>query len=390
MKKRIKLIAVFLFCSRIISAQNPEPIYSFAKVSKSVSYYKEQKIAWQNELNKNPKNAFAWYNYYRVNRNIFRTDHTDNRTLAEKSKIEKQIVDDMEKQVPNSFEYNLCRWMIGGNSFEYISYLKKAEELGAGRTEHLSDMLGWGEVERNLDRRNKYAKKWYESGEMSPGFLYYNYNVIAGLKQNAIIITNGDNDTYPIWLLQAAKEIRKDVTVLNTSLLLIDGYRNKIFKELAIPDWDFRSVKLDSIKIFSLKNYQNEIVKHIASNKNNYPVYVNLSCGNEFTSAIQENLYLTGLAYEYSSTQIDNMAILQKNFEQVYTLDYLENYFYVDASDPIVKLLNGNYVVPMIKLYEHYRLSGDIQKAEKMKKTILTISKTCGQEKEIIDYFKNN
>ena len=127
MKNIIALIICLLFIE-LVWAQKPEPILSFATYVKESAYYKQQASLWKKETQTNPQNAFAWFNYYRATRNLVRTDTSDRRSQEEKYQQQADIVNEMEKVIPNTYEYNLAKWMHHGQNFAYLKHLKKALE----------------------------------------------------------------------------------------------------------------------------------------------------------------------------------------------------------------------------------------------------------------------
>jgi hypothetical protein len=113
----------------------------------------------------------------------------------------------------------------------------------------------------------------YRSIDGSRNYLAYDFakNVMKTLPPNSILFSNGDNDTYPLWYLQAVEHYRTDVAVLNLSLL-----NTAWFVKQAVCNYPSLPLKITADEISQLQIRPWPETSDVAVPVVGYPIQFNL------------------------------------------------------------------------------------------------------------------
>ena len=368
MKKIIGLVTSILMFSFISLAQERHTVLSITQEMHEISWYKEQQTLWSSDVKADKKNAEAWYNYYSATRALKNLSEDKETRIAYRKQCT-QIAEDAYKAVPTTFEGNHLMWWDCNNDETKRKYLLEAARIAPNDTRAFDDLMIYYEIIRDKHNFDGMCEKLYKNRELPASLMNWGYNVLSELEEDAIVYVHGDNDTYALWITQSVKGFREDVTIVNTSLMRMDEYREKMLKELNYSDFE---------------GDYDELFQFMIDNRRQRPIHVSSSAIRGFKKTpIIDSLYLVGLTYMYCDEQFDNVSIIKRNYEKRFLLDYLTESFSVHPSDGIAGIFDALYIPSMIKLYKHYRDSEETAKKEEIETLLLKISKQTGQAEEV-------
>lgn len=364
-------LLLFIVAGAIIHAQEtkPQKVLRIVYETKPDDWYREQAKLWKKVIDKDPKNAEAWHNYYNATRY---EDFNNTINSPEKKEKLQRIVDDLGKHAPDSYEYYYLKGFNDTDINSKIKFIQKAHEIAPNRPDPLYELISYYEITGDEEKLAKYYKALYATKDIAPWLVNYNYNVFMSVEKNGIIFTNGDNDTYPCRMLQEAQSVRTDVSILNISMSGTETYLKRILGKKGIKinrnELMQKAVTIgsDKSKNFSISTFAQAVCKYLSENYPDFPVYFALTVYEQHFKPLKDNLYIVGLAYRYSPDRIDNIALTKKNLEINFRLDYLQYDWYNDLY-PRLNLMNQmhlNYVPGMIMLAEHSKMSGQQEKFE--------------------------
>ena len=373
------LICISVFSSSSVHSAQPEYVHLIRRGQQmSQEWYAEQARLWKQEVERQPEDAASWRNYYMATQySMWRRDS------PEREQILDRILEEMGKVVSESHEYlylevRQCSWNT--DKQELNDLFARATRLCSAQPECADlyqDLAGNFEQLGDRERARSAWREMYRTEGIHSALIDYNYNMLMSTDQNAILITNGDNDTYPAWMLQRLKGIREDVLVLN--VYLSKKYRSYLSGELSA-----KGVEIDTKALpANDADFLEALCEAVTQSQPDVPIYVALTVASRYKERINDMLYVTGLASLYSEDRADNIALLRRNVEGRFRLDYLRHDWYSEnhiSTIPEVFRLNTNYAVSFVTLFEHYQTSEEMKRANYWSGLALEVARKSSNE----------
>ena len=169
-------------------------------------------------------------------------------------------------------------------------------------------------------------------------------NYLNSMQQDGhpIILTNGDNDTFPLWYNHEVESVRTDTRVVNMEYLQTDWYIDQMKRQaydspplpISLSHEDYKEghmeyvpIDTDSIAIgpatISLKGkqglYKNELMVLDMLLQANWerPVYMSISMGSDILPFLRDHLVLEGLAYRISPTATNQRIDVERLYDNI-------------------------------------------------------------------------
>ena len=304
---------------------------------------------WKALSEKEPANAQARYNYFVSTRNASLARNEGELPETDKKQLV-TIAGELKKEAPNSFEAHMAEFHLQFPARSAFTQLNAAAAVGPGRPELLGPQLAKAMMDGDEGGIQRACKEIFERGGISAALMDVATDLLQSVDQNGIVITNGEMDTYPAVVRQRNFGLRKDVLVIDQRMLADGGYRERCWSKAnavgqAPPDG-----------VAFVRGLLNATTR---------PVFLALSLDPSWAKALDNELYVTGLALRYSHQRVDNIPKLEARWTSMTRNMY---------AGP----LTANYLLPGAVLLRHYRANGDEAKASRIQHEIRGIAESQG------------
>jgi tetratricopeptide (TPR) repeat protein len=242
------------------------------------------------------------------------------------------------------------------------------------------------------------------TGFLTPAILAYNRWMLQHLPQNAILLTNGDMDTYPAVALQETENFRTDVIVINYSLLNTRWYQKHLQDRYGLQ-FPLTDNELDNLypakeKDNKVNTVASQIMKELCAARTKgefeHPVAISITVLDlSFIKGLESHIILKGaynlLASEPADINYDIEAV-KTSLESLNINDFTGPFVSEKDRSPVrrsyTRSIASNFPNLAILVIEKYSASDRIDEALEMQDWAEQVEKTVVKDPEIDERLK--
>ena len=351
-------------------AERPVPFTDVLYGRYYPEFYDQQAAAWEAVATDDCGTDLDWWHYYK-------TAHYSNRFGNGEYDLAAILAAAEQRLDPEGFEMHYLRFAADKNPATRFEHLVNAQRADPDRPEAAPALATYYSINGRTKEQNDVLALMHRHRPLPAGLLEYNHNQLMSVARNGILITQGDSDTYPAWLLQGRYGVRPDVAVINLPLLLgISSYRSYWEQQLGLAqplDVAGRDVAA--------------VLAQLAGQAR--PLYFSATGQHHFAQLPAERMFVTGLAFRYSPTPVDNLGELARNVSERFRTELLRQPFDDSPAQAVADQLNQNYLPALLELHEYYQEHPDPALRDNLR-LIRTIAARSGRTAAVDEVLRGN
>ncbi|RFC53792.1 hypothetical protein DXU93_11740 [Brumimicrobium aurantiacum] len=130
-----------------------------------------------------------------------------------------------------SFDYHLLNYQVGNYDFSRIKSLKTAAKIKPLDFTVLKELSAYYYIIDDQKDLSNHLIKIDQQGYFSSDLIAFATNTLLSLPKKSVLVSHGEQDTYPLLIQQKIKNIRSDVEIISLEHLQSEDYRKKLKKQ---------------------------------------------------------------------------------------------------------------------------------------------------------------
>lgn len=316
---------------------------------------------WKARTESSPENRASWLGLYQSE--YYTALKNEGKEFKNSTRKELTDIEERLKLLSDqSYEYHAVAYQNRFMEESGKDHLEALNALRPNQLEWMDDLAAYALFNNKTAAAKVYLTELKKSGVYAPVLMNYQRKVLATLPPNAVLLTHGNTDTYPLLILQMVDGLRKDVTILSVDHLKNASYREKMLELLGVG----------ADQSISDQPY---IALETLSASANRPLHVSLTFPAFWLRGHAKTLYFKGLTYQWSP----EVAIFGGFGAMSFYSDQLK-----DLNLQSAHSINKNYLPVLIKAMREAEAQNATGLVDEIRNKIRSIADQSPQRENIL------